>query len=189
MIEHTDGIDNCPNPDVGCITTNTMMYGFPQRKDKIDIPNPKDVVEAAKKNLTTLYSEYDSMYADIGLDTYDGSISDAVEVLAVPVFMLRDAITLMTEVKDLAKKINAENTKNLILKIVEAVLMLIPFVGGALGAIGKTGAALARFLTAIDVAGNAGLGIYSIVEDPAMAPVAIFMMLVGGLGTYVYSEF
>lgn len=182
-IEDTDGIDNCPNPETQCITTNTKIYNFPQRKDNIDIPNPKDVIVAAKGNLTALMDQYTIMYADIGFDSWDGSLQDAVEVLAVPVFMLRDAIDLMGEVKELAKKINAENTKNLILKIVEAVLMLIPFVGGALGAVGKTGAALARFLTVVDVAGSAGLGIYSIIDDPAMAPVAIFGMLMGALGT------
>lgn len=182
-IEETDGIDNCPNPDVGCITTNTKMVNYPQRKDNIDIPNPKDVIVAAKANLTNLMDQYTIMYNDIGFDSWDGSLQDAVEVLAVPVFMLRDAIDLMGEVKELAKKINAENTKNLILKIVEAVLMLVPFVGGALGAVGKTSAALARFLTAVDVAGSAGLTIYSIIEDPAMAPVAIFAMLMGALGT------
>lgn len=181
-IEDTDGVFNCPNPETQCITTNIKTYNFPGRKDNINIPNPKDVIVAAKANLTALMDQYIIMYADIGFDSWDGSLQDAVEVLAVPVFMLRDAIDLMGEVKELAKKINAENTKNLILKIVEAVLMLIPFVGGALGAIGKTSAALARFLTVIDVAGNAGLGIYSIIDDPAMAPVAIFGMLMGALG-------
>lgn len=179
-IEKTEGIDTCPFPSANCQTTNTKMVNFPQRKDKIDIPNPKDVIVAAKGNLTALMDQYSIMYADIGFDSFDGNLQDAVEVLAVPVFMLRDAIDLMEEVKELAKKINAENTKNLILKIVEAVLMLVPFVGGA---IGKGSAALARFLTVIDVGGNGALAIYSIIDDPAMAPVAIFGMLMGALGT------
>ena len=181
--EDTDGIDDCPNPDVGCITTNTAFHNYPRRKAQIDIPNPKDVIDAAKTNITNVNREYDIMWADIGFDTFDGSIQDAVEVLSVPVFMVRDAIDSMKEVKEIAKKINDENKKNLILKIVEAVLFLIPFVGGAVGALGRTGAALARFLSAVDTAGNAGLAFYSMVEDPAMAPVAILGMLLGGLGT------
>lgn len=183
LVKLTDGVDNCPFPEAGCITTNTWLYNYPRRKAEIDIPNPKDVVEAARGNLTNINEEYETMFEDIGLATYDGSIADAVEVLAVPVFMLRDAIDSMKEVKEIAKEIDEENKKNLILKIVEAVLFLIPFVGGALGALGRTGAALARFLSAVDAAGSAGLSVYEMVENPEMAPVAILGMILGGLGT------
>ncbi|KAK3360636.1 killer toxin subunits alpha/beta [Lasiosphaeria hispida] len=181
--EDTDGIDDCPNPDVGCITTNTKIYYYPTKKDKIEIPDPKDVVVAAKKNFTNVQNEFDRVYVELGLGLFDGAPADAVDVLSIPVSMLKDAIDSMKEVKDLAKKVNDENRKNLILKILEAVLFLVPFVGGLVGGLGRVGAQVARFLTAIEVAGNGGLGIFSMVENPDMAPVAILGMVLGSLGT------
>lgn len=75
-----------------------------------------------------------------------------------------------------------EKAKELALTILEGVLFIIPFLGQAVGSLGRAGAALARMLLAIDAAGNAGLSIYSIIEDPEMAPMAILGMLLGGLG-------
>lgn len=181
--EHTDGIDNCPNPEVPCITTTTKIHYYPTKKDDIEIPDPKDVVVEAKKNITNVQGEFDTVMAELRLGIFDGSPMDAIDVLSMPVSMLRDAIDDMKEVKELAKKVNEENTKNLILKILEGVLFLIPFVGGVVGGLGRAGAQIARFLTAIERAGTAGVGIYSMVEDPDMAPVAILTMLLGGLGT------
>ncbi len=182
--EETDGIDNCPNPDAwgGCITTNTKFYHYPRRKDNIEIPNPKEIVDLARGNLSNINDQYDVMLIDIGLGSWDGSLQDAVEVLSVPVFMLRDAIDSMNEVKELAKKVEEENKKNLILKIVEGILFLIPFAGAAIGQLGRAGAQIARFLMAMEGAGSAGLGIYSMIEDPSMAPVAILGMLLGAAG-------
>lgn len=168
---------------MGCITTNTKIYYYPTKKDNIEIPDPKNVIVAAKDNLTNVQNEFDRVYLQLGLGVFDGSPADAVDVLSVPVSMLKDAIESMKEVKELAKKINDENRKNLILKILEGVLFIIPFVGGLVGGLGRVGAGIARFLTAIDIAGNAGLGIYSMVENPDMAPVAILGMILGSLGT------
>ncbi|KAK1756786.1 hypothetical protein QBC47DRAFT_443416 [Echria macrotheca] len=183
--ETTDGIDNCPITEgtTSCITTNLRYFGFPRRKDNVDIPNPKDVVDAARKNLTALEDEYSSMYIDIATDSWDGTLEDAMEILAVPVFMLRDAIQSMKDVKDMAKKINDQNKKDLILKIVEGILFLIPFAGGAAGAFGRAGAMIGRFMSALDAGGNAALSIYSMIDNPDMAPVAILGMLLGALGT------
>ena len=183
--EHTDGIDNCPNPDAwgGCITTNTKIHFNPMAKDDIEIPDPKDVIVAAKKNMTNVQGEFSRVYVQLALGSFDGDPSDAVDVLSVPVSMLRDAIDSMNEVKELAKKVKEEEKKNLILKIIEGVLFLIPFVGGIVGGMGRAGARVARFLTALDIGGNGGLGIYSMVENPDMAPVAILGMILGSLGT------
>jgi len=180
--DHTDGIDNCPNPEIPCITTHTIIHNYPTKKDNIEIPDPKDVIVEARKNLTNVQNEFDRVTVELTLGVFEGEPEDAVDVLSMPVAMLRDAIDSMVEVKDLAKKVNEENKKNLILKIIEGVLFLIPFVGGLIGGLGRAGAQIARFLTALEAAGNAGVSVYSIVEDPAMAPVAILGMILGSFG-------
>jgi hypothetical protein len=63
----------------------------------------------------------------------------------------------------------------------EGVLFVVPFLGAAIGSLGRAGAALARMLMAVDIAGAAGLTMYSIVEDPAMAPLAILELVLGGI--------
>lgn len=69
--------------------------------------------------------------------------------------------------------------------IAMGVLFLVPFVGSAIGNLGRIGAALARLMMAADITGNATLDIYTIVENPSMAPVTIVMALLGGLGNAV----
>jgi len=129
-------------------------------------------------------NEFDMMITILRLGGYDdGEPEDAVEVLSLPVSWLKDSIDDMKVVKKLAEKVNEENKKNLILTILEGVLFLIPFVGGVVGGLGRVGAGLARFLTIVERAGTAGVGIYSAVENPEMAPVAILGMVLGSLGT------
>ena len=96
-----------------------------------------------------------------------------IEVLWVLISMRRIAIDSMKEAKTLVEKVDEENTKNLIPKIVEAMLFLVPFVGAAIGGLIGAGAALARFLTVLDVGDNGGLGIYSIIKNAEVALVAI----------------
>jgi chitinase len=140
------------------------------------------VVDQARKNFTNVRDEFSVAYAELATGMFDGEPADAVDVLSIPVSMLRDAIDSMNEVKELAKKVKEENKKNLILKILEGILFLIPFVGGLVGGLGRLGAQIARLVAVAEIAGSGALGIYSAVEDPDMAPVAILGMVMGAFG-------
>lgn len=165
-----------------CFNYDKVHWGFPKAKENFEVPNPKAVVDEARKNFDTMMSEYDEMYTMIGLDTFAGSPADAVEVLAMPIFLLEDAVEAMKEVKRLGQEEKNRQEKDFILKIVEAILFLIPFVGAAIGSLGRAGAMMARMLMAVEALGSSGLAVYELVENPELAPVAILTMLLGGLG-------
>ncbi len=156
--------------------------GFPVRGPAMVVPNPKEVVDKARANFTNLQEEYSLMYMEIGFGTWEGNLDEAVDVLSVPVFMLEDAVSLMKEVKEIGQKFKEYKEEELILKIVTGILMLIPFVGMGVGNLGRVGASIARLLMAADLGGNTALSIYTIIEDPEMAPGAIVMLLMSGLG-------
>ncbi|KAL2257800.1 hypothetical protein VTK26DRAFT_9157 [Humicola hyalothermophila] len=165
-----------------CFNFEKAHHGFPTAKENFDVPNPKDVVDEARKNFDTMSAQYDDMYMMLGFDTFDGSPADAVEVLAMPVFLLEDAVAAMKEVKKIAQDEKDRRDKDLILKIIEGILFLIPFVGAAIGNLGRVGAMMARVLMAVESIGSGSLGVYELVENPEMAPVAILAMVLGGLG-------
>ena len=91
------------------------------------MPDPKEVVGAAKQNFTNVQKEFDRVYYQLRVGAFEGAPADAVDVLSMPVVMIQDAIDSMKEVKDLAQKVNDENKKNLILKIIEGILFLVPY--------------------------------------------------------------
>jgi hypothetical protein len=165
-----------------CMNYDKVHWGFPTGKSDFDVPNPKAVVDEARKNFDTMWTQYEDMYTMLGLGLFEGSPADAVEVLAMPVFLLKDAVEAMKEVKRIGEDEKRRRTKDLILKILEGILFLIPFVGAAIGGLGRTGAMLARMLMAVEGIGSGGLAVWSAVENPDMAPVAILAMVLGGLG-------
>ena len=108
---------------------------------------------------------FDRVYTELTLGLWEGGPADAADVLSMPVSILKDAIEAIKEVKKLAKKVEQENKKSLILKILEGILFLIPFVGGLVGGLGRAGSQIARFLAMIELAGSAGIDIYCAVKD------------------------
>jgi hypothetical protein len=167
----------------GCMRMVWVHKGFPRRADKIEIPDPREIVDRARNNIPALEDSFDATFLEVASDTWDGNLGDAVDVLATSIFMLEDAVSQMTEVKEVGEEWKETKQKELAFKILEAILFVIPFLGPAIGSLGRAGAALARMLMAVDIAGAAGLTIYSIVEDPSMAPLAILELLLGGVGS------
>ena len=180
--DRTTGKEGCTSPLGNCLTTTYKWVNFPHKKEGIKVPDPKEVVGAAKQNFTNVQKEFDRVYYQLRVGAFEGAPADAVDVLSMPVAMIQDAIDSMKEVKNLAQKVNDENKKNLILKIIEGVLFLVPFVGGLVSGLGRVGAGIARMISIAEIAATGGLGIYTAVSDPAMAPVAILGMVMGGLG-------
>ncbi|KAH6624703.1 glycoside hydrolase superfamily [Chaetomium sp. MPI-SDFR-AT-0129] len=165
-----------------CYNYNKVHWGFPIGKSEFKMPNPKAVVDEARKTFDTIWDEYDDMYMMLGLDMFEGSPADTVEVLAMPVFLLADAVASMKEVKRIGQDEKLRRTKELVLQIVEGILFLIPFVDAALGSLGRIGVGMARILIAVEGIGNGGPTIYPVVGDPEMLPVAILTMVLGGIG-------
>lgn len=106
---------------------------------------------------------------------------------SMPILMLQQAIGSMQQMKDVGSKIIEESKTKLISLILSIVLMAIPFIGeagGALVGIVVMIARIPRLLILLETA----LTTYDIIDNPESAPFAILGLLVGGFGTGARSE-
>jgi hypothetical protein len=102
---------------------------------KIKVANPKTVIEAAMPNMTALADTLMVAYFDLALHINEAEGADIVSAASMPIFMLQQAIDIMQQIKDIGSKIVEENKKRLIALILSIVLMTIPFIGEAGGAL------------------------------------------------------
>ncbi|KAK0370192.1 alpha-glucanase [Colletotrichum limetticola] len=157
-------------------------------KDKINVPNPKEVIQAATPNMSALADSLMIAQVDLTLQINEADGRDIVTAASMPILMLEQAIRSMDNIKAIGSKILEENKKKLILEILSIVLVAIPFVGEAGGALFGGVAMVSRIAALVDIAGSVGLTAYDIVQDPSSAPFAILGLLVGGFGTGARSE-
>ncbi|KAH6680106.1 killer toxin subunits alpha/beta [Plectosphaerella plurivora] len=182
QMHNPKGQDTCDTSNM-CVVKNLYYNGYPLpiESSKIEVPNPKDIITAARNNMENITTSFEMVYMSIGLEDWDGGFNNAVEILSVPVFMLEDAVASMTQVKEIGKDWKEAQKKKLILSIIEGVLFLLGFLGPIAGTMGRVGAAIGRLASIIEASGAGGLAIYSIVEDPASAPLAILGLVLGEL--------
>ncbi|KAF5245052.1 hypothetical protein FANTH_7522 [Fusarium anthophilum] len=165
----------------------TMHKNYPRRiqdTSKVDVPNPKAIIEEAIPKTDDLAELLYETYMDSLDDDLDASGADAVTAFSMPVFMLEDAIKSIKSVKEIGEKQKETKTRELVLSILSIVFAVIPFAGTAASALGGA-AMIARAALIIGEAGSAALSIVDIVDDPASAPFAILGMLIGSKGVRV----
>lgn len=107
-----------------------------------------------------------------------GALEDILPVAAIPVSLIKDAISNMHDVKKIGETEKEEEKKELIFKILTIVFSVVPFVGEA-GAVAAGLAQLGRIIAILGELGNAALGICGVVSDPSSAPMALFGILMG----------
>ncbi|KAL7789818.1 hypothetical protein V8C37DRAFT_417733 [Trichoderma ceciliae] len=96
--------------------------------------------------------------------------------LSLPVFMIASATEKMALVETIVDKIEEEKRKALILEFLTAIFLFIPIIEEVIGSIGEL-AEVGVILSMLGAVGNAGLDIYTIVDDPHNAPLAIFDLI------------
>ncbi|KAI6778523.1 uncharacterized protein J7T54_005047 [Emericellopsis cladophorae] len=158
---------------------SNKFFDFPV-KDKVDVFDPKDIIgegyPEARDLLRRLKIQQDNMEYDFGLTALD-----LVDSASLPAFSMEEAVKNMDKIVEKAKEIKEAARKEFILNFISGLLFFIPFIGGAIGGVGM--GALRSMLTLIGTVGEAGLLVYSIVEDPDSALMAIFGFLAGaGVG-------
>lgn len=113
--------------------------------------------------------------------SWQGDSADLSQSMSVPALMVAQALESMKEAKKIGQKLKDEETKQIILAVLNAAFLLIPFAGeGAAALTGITTIAKAGGL--VSIAGNTGMGIYDAAEHPEMAPLAILGILLGAKG-------
>ncbi len=165
----------------GCADFVVELKGVPMIKDDWQMPNPKDLVQDVLPKVETLRTELFAKYFELSMGLWEGYATDVVDVMAMPIFLLKQAVDAMSEAKEIGEEIQEEERKNLILTIISAILFFVPVVG-QYGAAAAGMVATARAFMAAGVAGNLALTIVDIIENPESAPMAIAGLLMGGGG-------
>ncbi|KAM0546954.1 hypothetical protein ACHAPJ_010614 [Fusarium lateritium] len=155
----------CFDPDGNCLFNfSRWFHDFPVKADDYEVADVKEVLEKAfGGDNPVLLGQLTAAYFDGGLIQVNDEDKpvDWEEVLSVPTFMATHMLESMKKVKEIAKQVDVENKKQLILLIVESVLFAIPFIGSAAGSLGRTGTLIARMIYLLDTVGNADLRVYT----------------------------
>lgn len=154
-------------------------HGAPSMKSDFKISNPKDVFE---KRLPDLKAFHETLWTTAALYTnymYAGRGSDVVESAGMLVFMASGSVNNMAQVAQIGQKYENEETKNIIVWFITAVLFLIPGLeelGGLMDL-----AQMARMLNMVGTAGDVGMSVYDLVSNPKHPVAAVFSILLGGM--------
>ena len=183
-VEFGEYVDDRPcTPTSGgtgmCLPFELTIQGFPLMKADWQVPNPKDIMTMAMSNRTKIEDEILVAIFGLGLGTWEGSNSDMVEVLSMPVLMMAQAVDGMAQAKEIGEDWQDDQNKNLILTIISAVLFIVPVLGEVTAAVAGM-ARLARLFAATGAVSALGMTIVDVVENPEMAPLAIAGLLFGG---------
>ena len=158
-------------------------YGMatPVGYDASDVTNPKDLVQKALDNSNNLAGQISDALTNLQLGCYYGDSSELVDSLSIPVLMIAQAVDSMSSIEATADEIDEEKRKSIILAFIGAILFFIPVVGEVVGSVTEA-ADIASIIAVIGAAGNAAMDVYTIVDDPKNAPLAIFSLILAPLG-------
>ncbi|KAF2094641.1 killer toxin alpha/beta [Rhizodiscina lignyota] len=153
-------------------------YGMPTPSSYSagDVANPKDVVQKALSNSKDLQKQISDAATSLKLNCWDGDGFELVDSISLPVLMIAEAVNGMAQVDSVADKIDEEKRKALILAFLGAILFFVPVAGEVLGAVTEL-ADIASIITILGAVGNAAMDVYTIVDDPSNAPLAIFSLI------------
>ncbi|EPE31140.1 (Trans)glycosidase [Glarea lozoyensis ATCC 20868] len=163
-----------------------MNVPAPQGYDKTDIANPKDLVNKALANSQNLSPQIKDLLLTLRLHSYQGADPmDAVDALGIPVAMIADAVENMSKVAAIGKEIKDEEAKakrsEILFGFLSAILFFIPVAGEVMSAVAGL-ATIGRIVALLGTLGNVAYDSYTIVNDPANAPLAIFGLILAPLG-------
>jgi chitinase len=155
--------------------------GFPSIEYDYPIANPKDILTTAAKGMEAMTETYYITYLSMLAGVWDGDHGDIFDTYSVSAFMIVQALENMEQAKKIGKKAKDNETKNIVMAVLNTVFLLIPFAGGA--GTSLTGlTALGRAGGLIGISGSTTLGVYEAFENPKMAPMAILGILLGVRG-------
>lgn len=161
-----------------------MDFGIPMvdvsKYSIADVTNPKDIFTRALKNTTALSSQLDDALFQVQTYSYIGDESELIDAVSMPVFMIVEAVENMQAIETTAEAIDKAKREAIILGIIGAILFIIPVVGEVVGA-AEGAATLGAIITTLGAAGDVAFNVWTIVDDPSNAPLAIFGLILAPL--------
>ncbi|GFF89260.1 hypothetical protein IFM53868_05776 [Aspergillus udagawae] len=171
----------CRGPVLGDVQC-TIYYGFPLKSSNVTVDNPKDIVTKALPGIRSLNTTIALTQLEINAGTWTGVLDDVIQTISTAVFLVQQAIDSMKSVVKIADDYEDEKEKRLVETILGVVLLVLPFVG-ELDYFTESMVVLGRMLRLATDVGLVGTTIYSVVEDPSLAPFTILTALMGGART------
>ncbi|KAL5041795.1 hypothetical protein BDW71DRAFT_211826 [Aspergillus fruticulosus] len=172
----------CSGHDDTCGPNWYWDYDFPvpEGYEKEDVINPEDVVSEARKNLTDLSPQLTQVIKDVHDRVYLGDAADLVDAISLPIYMVTDAVANMETIVDVAEEIREADRKAIILGFLSAILFFVPVIGEIASAVTSL-ATIGRVISLLGAVGNPAFDVYTIVDDPENAPLAIFSLVLAPL--------
>ncbi|KAJ6083518.1 Glycoside hydrolase family 71 [Penicillium canescens] len=156
----------------------SWWQGFPVPAKDITVTDPRDVMKKALPNIPNLQISIISTQLSIATGSFSGVIDDVVQTISTSVFTLSELVDRIYNVVDIGEKVAAEEKKRKILEIIGSVFMALPFLGPISG-LGDVIEGFDAILALTGTVANEGYDIYSMVQNPDSAPVAVLGMLLG----------
>ena len=145
---------------------------MPSGYNQGDVSNPKALVQKGLDNANHLGPQLKDTLLALQVTAYQGDAGELIDSISLPILMMVEAVENMFQVAEIADKITEEQRKAIILAFIGAILFFVPVAGEILGTVTEL-ADLASIITILGATGNAALDIYTIIDDPQNAPLAI----------------
>ncbi|KAL4811968.1 glycosyl hydrolase family 71-domain-containing protein [Aspergillus spinulosporus] len=175
----------CPPKDPlrpdACHDGTVVLEDYPHPADNLTFANPKDIISKSNGKFDQLELDIVTTWTEMMFGIWDGDYDDAVEAVSIPVFMLAQAVESMEQVKQLGKQEKEYEETELIMKILTAVLVVVPFAGEIFGEIAGL-AWVVEAAVVVDVIGNAAMGVYDAVKNKGSPAMTVLDLLLGAAG-------
>ncbi|KGO66152.1 Glycoside hydrolase, family 71 [Penicillium expansum] len=165
------------HPDT-CRDGMVVLEDYPHPADNMTFVNPKDILSKSNGRFDQLELDIATTWTEMMFGFWDGDFDDAAEAVSLPVFMLAQAVESMEQVKQLGMEEKKYEETELIMKILTAILVVVPFAGEIVGEI----AGLAWVVEAaivVDIVGNAAMSVYDAVKNKGSPAMAVLDLLLG----------
>ncbi|KAL3430403.1 hypothetical protein BDV09DRAFT_189290 [Aspergillus tetrazonus] len=153
-------------------------YNFPvpSEYDEEDVVSPKDVVSEAYNKLKALLPQLSDVVERVKNDEFFGDINELIDAVSMPVLMVSDAIENMQSIIEIAEEIEEAKAKAILFAFLGAIFFFVPVIGEVMGAVSSL-ASIGRIVSLLGAPGNVALDVYTILEEPENAPLAIFSLV------------
>ncbi|KAK3330048.1 killer toxin alpha/beta [Apodospora peruviana] len=166
--------DNCKDEEWD------LSFPQPNGYTKEDVSNPKEVAQKGLENTIDFVPQMEDAIDALAVDSYDADPYELVDAVALPIFMIADAVDQMAKVVEVADDIIEKERKAIIFAFLSAILFFIPIAGEILGTVAAM-ANIGRIIALLGELANVANDIATIVTDPDNAPLAIMSLLTGPL--------
>lgn len=101
------GVDACHGSAThgtgSCVPFKRIWHGWPVKAATITFPNHKDIIAAAAPNMQSLQAYIAATWMNQMVGQLTGSGTDALQVIAMPVALIQQAVASMVQVKAIGK--------------------------------------------------------------------------------------